>query len=126
MYLVLLKTERCNSFFFIIEVLYILHISSDKAKLPYGHIYIIFHWHYSPMRAFASIMDLLTPFRGHNSDFLTGSFLRGGVVNPTPILQPGGPGPIFITPGTGWLSYTPRHWYPFRINVYEHSVKMAM
>ena len=27
-------------------------------------------------------------------------FLRGGVVNPTPNPQPGGTGPIFITPGT--------------------------
>jgi hypothetical protein len=28
--------------------------------------------------------------------------------------QPGGPGPcIYILPGTGWPSYTPRHWVPF-------------
>ena len=41
---------------------------------------------------------------------LTGNFLRGGVVNPTPNLQSGGSGTIFIIPVTGWPSYPPRHW----------------
>jgi hypothetical protein len=30
------------------------------------------------------------------------------------LLQPGGPGsPYLYPPGTGWPSYTPRHWVPF-------------
>ena len=33
--------------------------------------------------------------------------------------QPGGPGPIFITPGTGWPSYTPRHWVPILVAFYD-------
>ena len=71
------------------------------------------------MRAFASIMDfLLKRFRGYISGFLTGSFLRGGVFNPTPNPQPGGTGPIFITPGTGWPSYTPRHCVPILVAFY--------
>ena len=56
----------------------------------------LLHRHYSPMQAFASIMDLL-----HISGVLTGSFLRSGVVNPMPNPQPGTSGSIFITPGTG-------------------------
>jgi hypothetical protein len=72
------------------------------------------------MRAFASIMDfLLKRFRGYISGFLTGSFLRGGVFNPTPNPQPGGTGPIFITPGTGWPSYTPRHCVPILVAFYD-------
>ena len=61
------------------------------------------------MRAFAAIMDLLPLPRPHlwlpNRQLFTGR-----VLNPTPNPQPGGGGPIFITPGTGWPSYTPRHW----------------
>ena len=41
-------------------------------------------------------------FQGHISNFHTGSLLRGGVANLTPNPQPGGPGPTFITPGTGY------------------------
>ena len=67
------------------------------------------------MQVFASIMDPLQTFRGHISDFLTDSLLRGEVVKP----QPGGPGPIFITPGTGWPSYTPRHWVPILVTFYD-------
>ena len=63
---------------------------------------------------------LVKPFRGHISGFLTGSFfLRGGIVNPTPNPQPGGPGPIFITPGTEWPSYTARHWVPILVTFYD-------
>ena len=88
------------------------------------------------MRAFVSIMDLLhiplsidwslqyilfiKPYvRGHISGFLTDSFSTGRVVNPTPNPQPGGPTPIFITPGTGWPSYTPRHWVLILVTFYD-------
>ena len=33
--------------------------------------------------------------------------------------QPGGPGPIFITPGTRWPSYTPRHCVPILVTFYD-------
>ena len=60
-------------------------------------------------------------FRGHISGFLVGSFLQGGVVNPTPNPQPGGPGPIFITPGTMWPNYTSRHRVPNLVTFYLKS-----
>ena len=72
------------------------------------------------MRAFASIIDLLLkPFRGHISGFLTDSFLWDGVINLMPNTQSGGLGSIFITPGTGWPSYTPKHWVPILVAFYD-------
>jgi hypothetical protein len=31
--------------------------------------------------------------------------------------------PVYITPGTGWPSYTPRHWVPFSS---PHTTRRAM
>ena len=91
------------------------------------YIFYLLHWHYSPMRPFASIMDLLhiplsldcsfqllysfhQTFPRPHFWFPNRLFLRGEVVNPTPNPQPGGLGPIFITP---------RHWVPILIAFYE-------
>ena len=70
-----------------------------------------------------SISWLLLPFhhtfpRPHFW-FPNRQFLRDGVVNPTTNPQPGEPGPIFITPGTGWPSYTPRHWVPIIVAFFD-------
>jgi hypothetical protein len=51
--------------------------------------------------------------------FITIGFLRDEVVNLKFNPQPGGPDPIFITPGTGWSSYTPRHWIPILVAFYD-------
>jgi hypothetical protein len=47
---------------------------------------------------------------GIASGFLTFRFFRGGVVSPTPNPQPGGQVSEFISPKTGWPSYTSGHW----------------
>ena len=96
---------------------------------------LLLHCHYSPIRAFDSIMYLIhiplslncsfqftlfiKTFWGHIYSFPTGIFSLGGVVNPTSNPQPGGPGPIFITPGTGWPSYAPRHRVPILVASYD-------
>ena len=64
-------------------------------------------------------MNLFQSYLGPYVWFPAGSLLRGGVVNPTPNPQPGGTGPIFITPGTGWPSYNPWHWVPILIAFYN-------
>jgi hypothetical protein len=71
---------------------------------------IIIIWIYSPSRALAS------PFRS----FLTITFLRGWIVSPAPNPQPGGAGfRIYDPPGTGWPSYTLRHWVPILVAFYD-------
>ena len=94
-------------------------IGATIHSLSSTFLLLLFHWHYSPMRAFASIMDPSKPFGAHISVFLTGSFLRRGIVNLPPNPQPGGPGPIFITPGTGRPSYTPKQWVATLVAFYD-------
>ena len=73
----------------------------------------LLHWHYSPMRAFASIMNLFQTFPRTHSWFPNRQFLRGG------------PAPSIwrirshITPGTGRSSYTPRHWVPIVVTFFD-------
>ena len=71
------------------------------------------------MWAFASIMDHLQTLGPRPHFWFPNSFLRGGVINPTPNPQPGGPGPIFITPGTVWPSCTLRHRVPILVAFYN-------
>ena len=80
---------------------------------------ILLHWHYSSIRAFASIMILLQKFLGHISGFLTGTFFTGWNCQPNDQPPPEGSGPIFIIPGTGWPSYIPRHWVPILVAFYD-------
>jgi hypothetical protein len=52
--------------------------------------------------------------------FVTITFLQGWIVTPEPNPQPGGSGlRIYDPPGTGWPSYTPRHWVPILVAFYD-------
>jgi hypothetical protein len=52
-------------------------------------------------------------------DFLTVTFYGAGLLvqNPTPNLED--QVSVFMTPGTGWPSYTPRHWVPILVAFYD-------
>ena len=70
-------------------------------------IYILpLHWRYSPMDPFHET------FPRPHFWFPKRVFFR-----PNP--QPGGLGPIFITPGTGWPTCAPRHWLPILVTPYD-------
>jgi hypothetical protein len=75
------------------------------------------------MRTFVSLMDFshsslflqsIWLFWGHILGFLTVDFFRGGVVSPTPELQPGGPDlHIYIPWRLGGPVIPPGTEYPF-------------
>jgi hypothetical protein len=53
-------------------------------------------------------------------NFVTKTFLQGWIVSPAPNPQPGGPGlGIYDPRGTGWPSYTLRHWVPILEALYD-------
>jgi hypothetical protein len=72
-------------------------------------IIIIIIWLYSPNRALAF------PFW----DFVTITFLRGWIVSPEPNPQLEDQASAFMTPETGWPSYTPWHWVPILVAFYD-------
>ena len=85
-----------------------------STKTP--NLYIFF---FIGTTTFASIMDLLQASDLRSHYWFPNSFIRGGVVNPLPNPQLGGPCPIFITPGTVWPSYTHRHWVSILVAFYD-------
>jgi hypothetical protein len=72
-------------------------------------VVIIIIWLYSPNRALA------VPFWG----FVTITFLRGWIVSPAPNPQLEDQVSAFMTPKTGWPSYTPRHWAHILVAFYD-------
>jgi hypothetical protein len=86
--------------------------SHNPSCYPHCSSHILFHcldWFHS-----------LWMFRSHNLGFPTVSLYYGdrlSVSCPTPNLE--GQSTILITPGAGWLSYTPRHQLPILVGFYN-------
>ena len=73
-----------------------------KSSRLHKKVNLLLHWHYSLMRAFASIMHLL-----HISGFLTGRFLRVQFSTPRPTPNLEEQVPIFFNLGAGVVQLYP-------------------
>jgi hypothetical protein len=66
---------------------------------------------HSLLRRFCKVVSgfIFFLFGFHNNNFFYSARLSASCPSP----QPGELGPVFMSPVTGWPSYTPRYWVPF-------------